>query len=230
MAVGGNAWRGLIVAVAAFAALAIPAHLAAESIKLASLTSATQPLFGDQAAPTVGAALMCGRDLPNEEFCAGVRQYRPLVLDQATLDKIASVNHAVNVEIEPVDDMVEWHVPEKWNRPVRGADGRLQDDCDGYVIEKWYRLVVEGGLPTEAFYPLYAEVPGLGGHLVLAVITTSGTLLLDNLHENLVPMKQFNFTYLKRPRAGTRLDGNWERYLAWGSGSDATGSDLSAAH
>lgn len=220
MALGGRARTGILVA-AAMAAFSLHGALAADQTLLASTSPATEPLFGDQVAPTVGAALMCGQQEPKDPFCRGVKQYRPLALDAHTFQTIRSVNTAVNTEIEPVDDIVQWHVPEKWSRPVRGADGRLQDDCDGFVIEKWYRLVVEGGLPADAFYPLYAEVPGLGGHLVLAVVTTNGTYLLDNLHQEPVPMTSFQFTYLKRPRPGNRLDGVWERYLAWGTGSGA---------
>lgn len=224
---GGRSRLGIVVALAAAAALSLSGAAADEV--LAKTGSASEPLFGDEVAPTVGAALMCSQPT-REPFCAGVKHYKPLKLDERALKAIEAVNMAVNTEIEPVDDMVQWHVPEKWNRPLRGADGRLQDDCDGYVIEKWYRLVVERGLPAEAFYPLYAEVPGLGGHLVLAVTTTAGTLVLDNLHENPVPLQKFAFTYLKRPRAGMRLDGVWERYLAWGTSGEGSGGDLSAAH
>ena len=92
----------------------------------------------------------------------------------------------------------------------------MQDDCDGYVIEKWYRLVREHGLSKDAFYPLYAEVPGYGGHLVLAVITDRGTYILDNLKDKIVKLGDFSFTYLKRPRAGHNLDDAWERYVAMG--------------
>jgi predicted transglutaminase-like cysteine proteinase len=205
-----------VVALAAVAALSLSGALAGEMI--AKTQGATEPLFGDEVAPTVGAALLCSQPT-REPFCAGVTRYEAVKLEGKILKAI-----------EPVDDVVQWHVPEKWNRPLRGADGRLQDDCDGYVIEKWYRLVVERGLPAEAVYPLYAEVPGLGGHLVLAVMTSSGTLVLDNLHENPVPLKSFAFTYLKRPRAGMRLDGIWERYLTWGTSTAGAGSDLSAAH
>jgi predicted transglutaminase-like cysteine proteinase len=216
-----------VVALAAVAALSLSGAAAGELI--AKTQAASEPLFGDEVAPTVGAALMCSQPT-REPFCVGVKNYDAVALDAKTLDVLEAVNTAVNTEIEPIDDIVQWHVPEKWNRPLRGADGRLQDDCDGYVIEKWYRLVVERGLPAEAFYPLYAEVPGLGGHLVLAVITSAGTLVLDNLHENPVPLQKFAFTYLKRPRAGTRLDGIWERYLTWGTSTQGAGSDLSAAH
>ena len=196
---------------------------------IAGLPNASEPLFGDQVAPTVGAALMCGRELQKDPFCVGVAAYRPLKLTEAALKLIDTVNRAVNTEIEPVDDMVQWRVPEKWSRPARAADGHLQDDCDGYVIEKWYRLVREGGLSAEAFYPLYAEVPAMGGHLVLAVDTDHGTYILDNLHEALVPMQNFAFTYLKRPTPGQRLEGVWEKYLDWGR-TLTSASNLSAAH
>ncbi len=224
---GGRSRFGVVVALAAVAALSLSGAVAEELI--AKTGTASEPLFGDEVAPTVGAALLCSQPT-REPFCAGVEHYGAVKLDAKTLRAIEAVNTAVNTEIEPVDDVVQWHVPEKWNRPLRGAGGRLQDDCDGYVIEKWYRLVVERGLPAEAFYPLYAEVPGLGGHLVLAVMTSSGTLVLDNLHENPVPLQNFAFTYLKRPRAGMRLDGIWERYLTWGTNTADAGGNLSAAY
>jgi predicted transglutaminase-like cysteine proteinase len=175
----------------------------------------TGPLFGDEVPPTVGAALWCNKDL-REPFCQGVDAYKPLHLDSVLEAEISKVNVDVNVEIEPVDDIVQWGVPEKWSRPVRGKDGHLQDDCDGYVIEKWYRLVRERHLPKDAFYPLYAEVPGYGGHLVLAVVTDKGTYILDNLRNRIVKLSDFSFTYLKRPRAGHNLDDTWERYVAMG--------------
>jgi predicted transglutaminase-like cysteine proteinase len=225
MALGGR--TGVVLAIAVVAAFSLLGGRAAESTLIAKAQAAAEPLFGEEIAPTVGAALMCSQ--PTEDpFCAGVRQYRALTLDERTVRAIETVNASVNADVEPVDDMVQWHVPEKWSRPARGTDGRVQDDCDGYVIEKWYRLVVERGLPADAFYPLYAEVPGLGGHLVLAVITSGGTFVLDNLHDGPIELEKFAFTYLKRPRAGMRLDGIWERYLAWGTAG--SGSNLSAAH
>jgi len=215
-------WRGIklgwLGAMVALLSIFSPQGLFAES-KLSTLFAhtgpVTGPLFGDEVPPTVGAALWCGSD-PREPFCRGADAYKPLHLDGAMEALISKVNLDVNTEIEPVDDIVQWGVPEKWSRPVRGKDGRLQDDCDGYVIEKWYRLVRERGLSKDAFYPLYAEVPGYGGHLVLAVVTDHGTYILDNLKDKIVKLSDFSFTYLKRPRAGHKLDDTWERYLAMG--------------
>ncbi|MFZ1989847.1 MAG: transglutaminase-like cysteine peptidase [Alphaproteobacteria bacterium] len=208
-------WLGAMIALLSMLA---PQGLFAES-KLSTLFAhtgpVTGPLFGDEVPPTVGAALWCGSD-PREVFCRGAEVYKPLHLDDALEALISKINLDVNTEIEPVDDIVQWGVPEKWSRPVRGKDGRLQDDCDGYVIEKWYRLVRERGLSKDAFYPLYAEVPGYGGHLVLAVTTDRGTYILDNLKDRIVKLSAFSFTYLKRPRAGHKLDDTWERYLAMG--------------
>jgi predicted transglutaminase-like cysteine proteinase len=229
MALGGRTRGGIFLTVTVVAALSLLGGRAAESTLIAKAQTAAEPLFGEEIAPTVGAALMCSQPT-NDPFCAGVKRYHALALDERSLRTIETVNAAVNAEVEPVDDMVQWRVPEKWSRPVRSADGRLQDDCDGYVIEKWYRLVVERSLPADAFYPLYAEVPGLGGHLVLAVITTGGTLVLDNLHEGPIELQKFDFTYLKRPRAGMSLDGIWERYLTWGTAPAGSGDNLSAAH
>lgn len=196
---------------------AIPAGAGASSGRtlLAHFGRGLEPTFGDIVAPTVGAAQMC-EDEPAALFCRGVRSYRPLTLDDATADLLLQVNQLTNSEIEPVDDIELWGVAERWNRPVVGQDGRLRDDCDGYVIEKWYRLVVEHGLPAEAFYPLYADVPGYGGHLVLAVMTDRGTYILDNLRESPVRLEDFSFTFLKRPRPGDRLDGIWERLIVLG--------------
>ena len=208
------ACAGVLIALSVLAPQSVTAEQKLSTL-FAHTGPVTGPLFTDEVPPTVGAALWCGADL-REPFCQGAVNYKPLHLDAQLEDEISKVNLAVNTEIEPVDDMVQWGVPEKWSRPVRGKDGRLQDDCDGYVIEKWYRLVRERGLSKDAFYPLYAEVPGYGGHLVLAVITDKGTYILDNLKDKIVKLNQFSFTYLKRPRPGHRLDDTWERYVATG--------------
>ena len=200
---------GLIVSL--FMAL-VPAK-AADLMKVAAIPNL--PVFGEDVAPTVGAALLCD-ETPGDAFCTGVTHYAPLKMTPQTARLLADINLRVNLEVDPVDDIVLWNEPERWNRPIVGANGRLQDDCDGYVIEKWYRLVSELGLPSEAFYPLYADVPGYGGHLVLAVATDRGTFILDNLTDEIVPLEAFSFTFLKRPRPGHRLDGLWERFLAHG--------------
>ena len=219
---GAHSWLrlklGFAGAVIATLAGLMPQALCAEpktETLFAHTGPVTGPLFGDEVPPTVGAALWCSKDL-KEPFCQGVSAYKPLHLDAALEAEISKVNLDVNTEIEPVDDIVQWGVPEKWSRPVRGKDGRLQDDCDGYVIEKWYRLVREHHLSKDAFYPLYAEVPGYGGHLVLALDTDNGTYILDNLKDKIVRLNDFSFTYLKRPRAGHKLDDTWERYIATG--------------
>lgn len=217
MAFGLGKFSGISRVSAALVALAVLSGSSAfaQSGLMARSASPTGPVFGDEVAPTVGAALWCNED-PDEVFCRGVARYQAIELDADTAIAISKVNMAVNVEVEPVDDIELWNVPERWNRPTRGANGRLMDDCDGYVIEKWYRLVEEQGYPKEAFYPLYADVPGYGGHLVLAVITDKGTFVLDNLHDDIVPLKSFSFTFLKRPQPGQSLNGVWERYLAFG--------------
>lgn len=207
----------MTVCAVASSSTAKTAFAAEASLRLpAVLPAGADPVFRYTVPPTIGSKGMCDpRGRVTAFFCRGAPEYKPLAFTDALLATLTSINVSVNHSIIPLDDSSQWKVPEHWNRPIVQPNGWMYDDCDGYVIEKWYRLV-ELGMPLSAMYPLYVLLPRGYGHLVLAVLTDSGTLILDNLTDSIVPFAHYEQIYAKRPSPGVDLSGSWQ-----GTGPDA---------
>jgi predicted transglutaminase-like cysteine proteinase len=141
----------------------------------------------------------CGR---NPEAC---RLDGPSVLSwtEALHALLREVNAGVNAEVAFVADMDNLGLEEHWDFP-RDCRG----DCEDFVLEKRERLVgrdlpraaltIAFAFHTEQFFP----------HAVLLAETTRGTLVLDNLHDEVLCWDALPYRYTRRERP----DGHWDRF------------------
>lgn len=113
------------------------------------------------------------------------------------------VNSEVNAEIRFMLDRDSVGEEEVWRYPVEG-----RGDCEDIALEKRRRLV-ELGLPRAALtMAIVHHKAKLFSHAVLLAETTRGTLMLDNLTDEILcwNLAAFNFETRERP------DGQWDRF------------------
>jgi predicted transglutaminase-like cysteine proteinase len=113
------------------------------------------------------------------------------------------VNRAVNSEVVFVPDP-EWQGEEEvWSYPVNG-----RGDCEDFALEKRRRLV-EFGLPRASMTMAIAHHKAkLSSHAVLLLETTGGTLVLDNMSDEIGCWGRVQLNYESRERP----DGRWSRF------------------
>lgn len=161
-------------------------------------------------AQPIGHFEFCQR-MPGE--CGPTYSSSPIRLTKAAFTLISQVNAEVNRSIIPITDQELWGVQEFWSFP--GTHG----DCEDYVLEKRRRLIA-AGIPAGALLVTVVRQTNGEGHAVLTVTTDRGDLILDNVHDKLLPWTATDYEFLKRQskhHAGHWVDINNGRPIAVGS-------------
>lgn len=116
---------------------------------------------------------------------------------------LTDVNRTVNAEIRFMPDP-EWQGYEDvWSYPLAG-----HGDCEDFALEKRRRLV-ESGLPRAAMTLAIVHHKTLFfPHVILLAETSAGTMVLDNLRDELACWDAVPFNYETRERP----DGRWIRF------------------
>lgn len=100
--------------------------------------------------------------------------------DKKFMDKLASVNRAVNTMITYRKDDAVYGNLDYWAKPAEILS-RGVGDCEDYVILKMAALI-EAGVPARSMSLVVLQDTGRGVfHAVLSVATQSGNFILDNL-------------------------------------------------
>ena len=101
-----------------------------------------------------------------------------------TLKDLYYVNQFANTFIKPAEDAETFQLPELWVDLLQEEDfisrlkkGRLQGECDEYVLLK-RELLIALGYPSDQLRLLFVETNSGEGHLVLEF----QGVVLDNLH------------------------------------------------
>jgi predicted transglutaminase-like cysteine proteinase len=124
-------------------------------------------------------------------------QVQPMRTQIADLDErrwrfLLDTNARVNRDIEPVTDMDQWGVAEKWSYPTTG-----KGDCEDYVLEKRRRLIA-AGWPRQALLITVVRDKKGDGHAVLMVKTDRGDFILDNQEAKVKLWTETGYRFLKR--------------------------------
>ena len=118
----------------------------------------------------------------------------PLKLDTTLITKVAAINTATNAAIEPMSDLAQYGVEERWTYPNR------RGDCEDYVLLKRKELHAVG-IPLEDLLITVVRKTNGEGHAVLTLRTTVGDFVLDNLDWRVKPWRDTPYTYVKRQSA-----------------------------
>jgi predicted transglutaminase-like cysteine proteinase len=109
---------------------------------------------------------------------------------------LVDVNATFNRTIEPVSDMEQYGVEERWSYATSGAG-----DCEDYVLEKRRELMRRGWPSSVLLVTVVLDRSDLG-HAVLTVETDRGEYVLDNQVSGVRLWSETGLTFVKRQSAG----------------------------
>lgn len=126
----------------------------------------------------------------NRDRCARGPGGGKIELIRPAWSDIVRVNAEVNT-IKALTDLEICGGEEFWDYPTGAAD------CEDYALLKRRRLN-EMGYPLGALLLTTARDANGGGHVVLAVVTTLGDFILDNLEQKVLLWSEARIYFLKR--------------------------------
>ena len=95
------------------------------------------------------------------------------------LARIGTINRAINLAIEPMSDMEQWGVPDRWSDPLETfTTGR--GDCEDYAIAKYVALTAAGISPEDVKLVVVRNTAAAEDHAVVAVRDDGRWIILDN--------------------------------------------------
>ena len=99
--------------------------------------------------------------------------------DQTGRARIGLINRAINLAIEPMSDIAQWGVPDRWSAPLETfATGR--GDCEDYAIAKYAALTAAGIAPEDVKLVIVHNTALGEDHAVVAVRLDNAWIVLDN--------------------------------------------------
>jgi predicted transglutaminase-like cysteine proteinase len=112
-------------------------------------------------------------------------------LSRARWNELVAINAAVNADVLPETDEVQYHRAEYWTYP----DGA--GDCEDFAHEKRREQIRAGWNPSTLLMTVVRQADG-EGHAVLTVRTDRGDLILDNQDDRVLVWSATPYQYLKR--------------------------------
>ena len=119
----------------------------------------------------------------SEQRCPqGARTFLAIVAQGRALSGIARIgviNRAVNLAIEPMSDMAQWGVPDRWSPPLETfTTGR--GDCEDYAIAKFVALTAAGIPAQDVKLVIVRNTAANEDHAIVAVRDGGDWIMLDN--------------------------------------------------
>jgi predicted transglutaminase-like cysteine proteinase len=102
--------------------------------------------------------------------------------------RIGVINRAINMSIEPVSDMAQWGVPDRWSAPLETFTTH-KGDCEDYAIAKYVALVEAGIAAADIKLMIVHNTAAHEDHAVTAVRLDGAWIILDNRWLRLVEDK-----------------------------------------
>jgi predicted transglutaminase-like cysteine proteinase len=93
--------------------------------------------------------------------------------------RIGVINRAVNMAIEPMSDMAQWGVPDRWSSPLETLTTH-RGDCEDYAIAKYVALTQAGIPAADVKLVIIRNTEADEDHAVVAVRADGGWIMLDN--------------------------------------------------
>lgn len=95
------------------------------------------------------------------------------------LTRIGVINRAVNLAIQPMSDLAQWGVPDRWIAPlVTFTTGR--GNCKDYAIAKYVALIEAGVSEDDVKLVIVRNLAANEYHAVVATRLDGGWIMLDN--------------------------------------------------
>jgi predicted transglutaminase-like cysteine proteinase len=113
---------------------------------------------------------------------AAAKKFLAIVEQGRTLSgraRIGVINRAINMAIEPVSDMEQWGVPDRWSAPLETfTTGK--GDCEDYAIAKYVALTEVGIADDDLKLMIVRNTAANEDHAVTAVRLDGSWIILDN--------------------------------------------------
>jgi predicted transglutaminase-like cysteine proteinase len=93
--------------------------------------------------------------------------------------RIGIINRAVNLAIEPMSDMAQWGVPDRWSPPLETFTTH-RGDCEDYAIAKYVALTQAGVPEEDVKLIIVRNLAANEDHAVVAVRDEGNWIILDN--------------------------------------------------
>jgi len=115
--------------------------------------------------------------------CPGAAQkFLAVVADGRKRDgraRFGVINRAINLAIQPMSDLAQWGVPDRWSAPlVTLASGR--GDCEDYAIAKYVALKEAGVSEDDLRLVIVRDLASGEDHAVVAARWNGTWIVLDN--------------------------------------------------
>lgn len=170
--------------------LAGAAALFAATVAVAAVNPATTAETGDETSVPFGWVDFCAR---YADACVEENQApQDIDLTPSALRRIARINAQVNRSIEPVTDLDQFGVIDRWDLPAEG-----RGDCEDYALLKRMKLI-EAGFPRAALLLTVVKQSNGEGHSILTIKTNRGDYVLDNLSDGVKPWAEAPYRFVKR--------------------------------
>lgn len=127
-----------------------------------------------------------------------------IMLDQPTRELVATINVAVNQEIELMPDIDCHGEEELWILPFKGYG-----DCEDLALEKRKRLRAAGVSSAALTMAIVHHKEQFFPHAVLLLESDGGTHVLDSLDDAILCWDTPPYEYERRERP----DGSWSRFV-----------------
>jgi predicted transglutaminase-like cysteine proteinase len=128
----------------------------------------------------------------NAESCPAAAKRFLGIVDQGRAltgrARIGVINRAINMAIEPVSDMAQWGVPDRWSAPLETFATR-KGDCEDYAIAKYVALTEAGIALDDVKLMIVRNTAANEDHAVTAVRLDGTWIILDNRWLKLVEDK-----------------------------------------
>jgi predicted transglutaminase-like cysteine proteinase len=93
--------------------------------------------------------------------------------------RVGVINRAINLAIQPMSDLAQWGVPDRWSAPLETfSTGR--GDCEDYAIAKYVALTAAGVAPADVKLVIVRNTAAKQDHAVVAARLDGNWVMLDN--------------------------------------------------
>ncbi len=142
--------------------------------------------------PPIGWVQFCSTQEGRGDCEVPVLRSADAPLDERRWRELLAINATVNRDVEPVTDIDQWGVAERWSYPTTG-----RGDCEDYVLEKRRQLISAGWNRQSLLITVVRDKKG-DGHAVLTVKTDRGDFVLDNQEAKVKLWTETGYRFIKR--------------------------------
>ena len=93
--------------------------------------------------------------------------------------RLGEINRAINLAIQPMSDLAQWGVPDRWSAPLE-TFGTGRGDCEDYAIAKYVALTAAGVPARDVKLVIVRNTAANEDHAIVAVRDGGDWIMLDN--------------------------------------------------